>query len=238
MSEAIKIPGTSFSVQIGYESKYYTVFLVHYGKPIKSQKLSILKGTPIDDLPQETEKAVQNLLETEQIFINPVIVDRVVNELLEQKPDESEITLNVEKEEIKESRLVPSNINVRDMISQRDSSASKPSMIEHKPKEKSKFDASAFDFGTPKPKPPRPLPSRDHANESSITSVSAIAPKKEPIEVKTEIYKATETKSDTASNQINELMDKIAKNDKEIKNLKKQISTLKKTVKELSIKKE
>ena len=238
MSEAIKIPGTSYSVQLGFESKYYAVYLVQYGKPIKSQKLAILKGTPIDDLPEETEKALQNLLETEQIFINPVIVDRVVNDLIEQKPEEGEITLESEKEEPKEERLVPTNINVKNMISQRDSQVGKTSMIEHKPKEKSKFDASALDFGTHKPKPPKPLLSRFQATESSVSPSLSITPKKETVALKVEPYKPSETKSDVVSNQINELMEKIAKNNKEIKNLKRQVSTLKKTVKELTIQKE
>ncbi|NHJ03911.1 MAG: hypothetical protein EAX90_03755 [Candidatus Heimdallarchaeota archaeon] len=236
MSETIiKIPGTSFSVQFGFEGKYYTVFLIQYGQAVKSKKLDILKGSPLQDLPIEVEKSLQHLLETENLYINPVIIDRVVNDLLEHPPEESEGMI---KEEYEEPRIVPSSIKVQDLIAERDIRAGKTSVVEFKPQEKSKFDASAANFGTPKPRPPKPLASREPIIEQPHSSQPQIEVKKEPLQETKSSFLATETKTMTSTNELQQLIERIDKTDKELKNLKKQVTTLKKTVNELSAAKE
>ncbi|HUU77680.1 MAG TPA: hypothetical protein VMX55_05000 [candidate division Zixibacteria bacterium] len=236
MSETIiKIPGTSFSAQFGIEGKYYTVFLIQYGQAVKSKKLDILKGSPLQDLPIEVEKSLQHLLETENLYINPVIIDRVVNDLLEHPPEKSEGTMFEEHEE---PRIVPSSIKVQDLITERDIRAGKTSVVEFKPQEKSKFDASSANFGTPKPRAPRPLPSKESMIEQQQSSQLQVAVKKEPIQQTKSSFLATEEKTMSSTNELQQLTERIDKTDKELKNLKKQVTTLKKTVSELTAAKE
>ena len=82
----VKIPGTTFSLKFGLKGKYYAVYLVQGKHAVSSKKTSILKGTTLKELPEEIEKGMRFLMDSEEVYISPVIVDRVVNDLLEQIP--------------------------------------------------------------------------------------------------------------------------------------------------------
>ena len=87
----IKIPGTTYYLQFGIEGKYYAVFLIQGRQPIQSTKLNILRGTSLHDLPAEVENGLRTMLEAEEVYISPMVVDRVVNDMLEQVPQEGKM---------------------------------------------------------------------------------------------------------------------------------------------------
>ena len=78
----VKIPGTTLTVKVGTEGKYYAVYLCRGFNPFKTEKLPILKGVASDDFEEETKKAIAKLLDSEDIFLSPIIVNRVTNDLL------------------------------------------------------------------------------------------------------------------------------------------------------------
>ncbi|NHJ31933.1 MAG: hypothetical protein FK732_03635, partial [Asgard group archaeon] len=169
----VKIPGTTYSLKFGLEGKYYAVYLVQSGHAISSKKTSILKGTTFKDLPEEIEKGMRFLLDSEEVYISPVVVNRVVNDLLELIPKDGQIF-------VKETTVKPeieSSVSVLDMIEKSDHRAGKKSVEEYTPGEKPKYDATAFDIGKKSLKSPKPLPKRsakvEHEKEYPKPAISA-----------------------------------------------------------------
>lgn len=239
MSEQpVKIPGTTFSLQLGFEGKYYAVFLVQYHQIIKSRKTGILKGTDLSTLSEEVENGMRSLLEGEEIFINPVIIDRVVNELLEQKPIERKAAAEEEAIPREESRLVPETVKVSELIKHSDNRAGKTTITEYHPEQKSKFDATADSIGNYNLKTPKPLPSRFTSSEDVPATIThseiQASPKSQAISIDKENYAQLEEKITSLNTEISGLLEQINNNNKEITNLKKQITTLKKQVKSLA----
>lgn len=228
----IKIPGTTYYLQFGIEGKYYAVFLIQGRQPIQSAKLNILRGTSLHDLPAEVENGLRTMLEAEEVYISPVVVDRVVNDMLEQVPQEGQM-------EVKEpvgttERLVSDSVSVRSRIAQSDSRAGKKSIIEHHPGQKSKFDATADSIGHIELKKPKPLPRKDIMVEQSepIVIKKEVSIAKPQAEIsKTESYISVDDKVANLTNEVTQLVEKVTKNDKEIKKLKRQITALKKATK-------
>ncbi len=217
----VKIPGTTFSFKFGIEGKNYAVYLVQGAHAISSKKLNILKGTTLRDLPEEAENGLRFLLDSEEVYISPVVVDRVVTDLMEQIPKDGQIF-------VKETTIKPdieTSVRVLDLIEQSDHRAGKKSMEEYTPGEKPKFDASASDIGMKKSlKTPKPLPKR-----SAVTGQDYPKP---AISAKDD-YLALEEKLNSLTNEVQSLQETIAKNKKAITSMKKQITTLKKSSKEL-----
>lgn len=256
MSEPlIKIPGTTYSLQFGVEGKYYAVFLVQGRQAIKSQKLSILKGMASEELPDEIENGLISLLETENIFINRVVVDRVVNDLLNTVPlEEDQQPQIVKHDEPKEERLVPESISVKDMIARSDGRAGIKSVVEHKPKEKSKYDASAENIGDYNLKKAKPLPKKEGMVEEYKPTFQTIEKPERPtktIESKpepemftqekmpaTDKYVQLEEKISTLTNNVEQLLNEVSKNKKQISSLKGQVTKLKKSLSEADKNKE
>ncbi len=236
MNETItKIPGTTYSLQFGVEGKYYAIFLIRGRQAIQSKKLNILRGTPLHELPQEIEIGLRSMLDTEEVYISPVVVDRVVNILLEKIPQEDQLEVK-ETTAAEEKKLVPTSINVRNLIAHSDGRAGQKSVIEHHPLEKSKFDATSENIGKIQLKTPKPLPQKEKMIEPS--PVPAVTTK-EPVvaQPKTEIkstasYISIDDKVSALTNEITKLVEQVTKNDKEIKKMKRQITTLKKAAKE------
>ncbi len=215
-----KIPGTTFSLKFGIEGKYYAVYLCRGSKPFNTKQLSILKGTTLRELPEEVENGLRYLLDMEEVYISPVIVNRVVNDLIEQIPKEGQVFI---KETTKKQYVTPST-SVSQLISKSEDRAGKKSVIEYMPSEKSKFDATAESIGKISLKTPKPLPKKDTIIKYS-TPKPAISSKDD--------YLAIDEKVNTLTNEILTLQGSIDQHTKAIKNLKKQITTLKKQTKEL-----
>lgn len=219
--EAIaRIPGTTFSLKFGVEGKYYAVFLCRGRAPFKTKQLSILKGATLSELPEEVENGLRFLLDTEEVYLSPVIVNRVVNDLIEQIPKDGQVFVK----ETTEKEYVTPTTSVSEMISKSEDRAGKKSIIEHKPSEKSKFDATADDIGKRHLKPPKPLPKRD-LNVEHTNYKPAISSKDD--------YLAIDEKVSTLTNDLLTVQGTVEKHKKEITNLKKQITKLKKQTKEL-----
>ncbi len=218
----VKIPGTTFSLKFGIEGKNYAVYLVQGAHAISSKKLSILKGTSLRDLPEEAENGLRFLLDSEEVYISPIVVDRVVTDLLEQIPKDGRVF-------VKETTIKPdieSSVSVLDLIEKSDHRAGKKSIEEYTPGEKSKFDATAFDMGKKKSlKTPKPLPKRSELTEQDYQK-PAISAKDD--------YLALEEKINSLTNEVQSLQETIAKNKKAITSMKKQITTLKKSSKKLT----
>ena len=229
----IKIPGTTYYLQFGIEGKYYAVFLIQGRQPIQSSKLNILRGTSLHDLPAEVENGLRTMLEAEEVYISPMVVDRVVNDMLEQVPQEGKMEV---KEPVSTTeRLVSDSVSVSSRIAQSDNRAGKKSVIEHHPGQKSKFDATADSIGRIELKKPKPLPRKDAmVNQSEpimVKKEDTIA--KPQAEISTnESYVSVDDKVTNLTNEVTQLVEKVTKNDKEIKKLKKQITALKKAAKE------
>lgn len=223
MSEAIvKIPGTTFSLKFGLEGKYYAVYLVQSGHAISSKKTSILKGTTLRDLPEEVEKGMRFLLDSEEVYISPVIVNRVVHDLLEQIPKDGQVF-------VKETSVKPeieTSVRVLDLIEKSDHRSESKSVVEFTPGEKPKYDATAFDIGKKELKFPKPLPKRN------VTADTEQDYPKPAISAKDD-FLALEEKLNSLTNELKSLQETISKNKKEISNLKKQVTTLKKNTKEI-----
>ena len=217
----VKIPGTTFSFKFGIEGKNYAVYLVQGAHAISSKKLNILKGTTLRDLPEEAENGLRFLLDSEEVYISPVVVDRVVSELMEQIPKDGQIF-------VKETSIKPdieTSVRVLDLIEQSDHRAGKKSVEEYTPGEKPKYDANASDIGMKKSlKKPKPLSKR-----SAVTNQDYPKP---AISAKDD-YLALEEKLTSLTNEVKSLQETIMKNNKAITSMKKQITTLKKSTKKL-----
>jgi hypothetical protein len=217
----VKIPGTTFSFKFGIEGKNYAVYLVQGAHAISSKKLNILKGTTLRDLPEEAENGLRFLLDSEEVYISPVVVDRVVTDLMDQIPKDGQIF--VKETTIKSD--IETSVRVLDLIEKSDHRAGKKSVEEYTPGEKPKFDATASDIGMKKSlKTPKPLPKR-----SVVTDQDYLKP---AISAKDD-YLALEGKLNSLTNEVQSLQETITKNKKAITSMKKQITTLKKTSKEL-----
>ncbi|NPE07000.1 MAG: hypothetical protein GNW80_01855 [Asgard group archaeon] len=218
----VKIPGTTFSLKFGLEGKYYAVYLVQGKHAVSSKKTSILQGTTLKDLPEEIGKGMRFLMDSEEVYISPVIVDRVVNDLLEQIPKDGQVF-------IKETTVKPdieTSVSVLDMIEKSDHRAGKKSIMEYTPSEKPKYDATASDIGRKSLKTPKPLPKRsatvEHESDYPKPAISA-----------KDDYLALEEKLTLLTNEVKSLQETIDNNKKAITSMKKQITTLKKSTKEI-----
>ncbi|RLI63228.1 MAG: hypothetical protein DRP02_10310 [Candidatus Gerdarchaeota archaeon] len=218
-----RIPGTTFSIKFGLEGKYYALFLCRGSTPFKSKPMNILKGTTLRDLPEEIEKSLKWLLDTEEIYLSPVVVDRVVNEIIDQIPKEGQVFV---KETIPK-KYINSEVSVQEIIKQANTRAEKVTMSEYTPASKPKVDASADDIGKIHLREPRPLPQRQ-ASEDIGTSEAAPVLKPTP-----STYQQIEEKFTTLTNDIQSMQELLNKNAKEIKSLKRQVKTLKKEIKAL-----
>ncbi len=234
MNEAItKIPGTTYSIQFGIDGKYYAIFLMRGRQPIQSKTLTLLRGTSLHELPQEVETGLRFMLDAEEVYISPVVVDRVVNELLEQVPQDGEIDVKEPVVEV-EKRLVPKSINVKNIVAHSNRRSGKTSSIEYHPPEKSKFDATSDSTGRYQLKTPKPLRRKETMSEAYQPPTDSI---EEEVVTQTEIkspetYVSLDDKVLSLTTEITKLMDQVTKNDKEIKKMKRQITTLKKAAKE------
>ncbi len=215
-----KIPGTTFSLKFGIEGKYYAVYLCRGSTPFKTKQLNILKGTTLNELPEEVENGLRYLLDMEEVYLSPVIVDRVVNDLIEQIPKGGQVFTK----ETTKKQYVTLSTGVSQLISKSEDRAGKKSVIEYAPSEKSKFDATAESIGKISLKTPKPLPKRDTTIEHS-TLKPAINSKDD--------YLAIDEKVNILTNELQIVQGSIDQHTKEIKNVKKQITTLKKQTKEL-----
>lgn len=219
--EAIaKIPGTTFSLKFGIEGKYYAVHLCRGRTPFKTKQLNVLKGTTLNELPEEVENGLRFLLDAEEVYLSPVIINRVVDDLIEQIPKDGQVFVK----ETTEKQYITPTTSVSEMISKSEDRAGKKSVIEYTPNQKPKFDATAKDIGKSSLKPPKPLPKRDLSVEHS-TSKPAISAKDD--------YLAMDEKVNSLTNELQTVQGLIEKQKKDIKNMKKQITTLKKQTKEL-----
>ena len=218
----VKIPGTTFSLKFGLKGKYYAVYLVQGKHAVSSKKTSILKGTTLKDLPEEIEKGMRFLMDSEEVYISPVIVNRVVNDLLEQIPKDGQVF-------VKETTVKPdieTSVSVLDMIEKSDHRAGKKSIVEYTPGEIPKYDATASDIGRKSLKTPKPLPKRsatvEHESDYQKPAISA-----------KDDYLALEEKLTFLTNEFKSLQETIDKNKKAITSMKKQITTLKKSTKKI-----
>ncbi|NHJ87944.1 MAG: hypothetical protein FK734_20945 [Asgard group archaeon] len=228
MDEAItKIPGTTYSLKFGVEGKYYSVFLCRGNHPFKSKPLSIMKGTTLRDLPEELEKGLQYLLDSEQLYLSPIIIDRVVNDLLDRIPDDGQVFVKETSKPIIEEPTV----HVSEMISKSEQRAEKKSIIEHTPSEKSKFDASAMDIGKIQLRTPRPLPQKEVTSISEPIIESQKTPYTTPTSQK-DSYQELEEKVSSLTSEVKSLHEIIESNKKAISNLKGQITKLNNKLKE------
>ncbi|MBN1328906.1 MAG: hypothetical protein JXA54_05480 [Candidatus Heimdallarchaeota archaeon] len=219
-----KIPGTTFSLKFGVEGKYYAVHLCRGSQPFLSKQLSILKGTTLSELPEELENGLRYMLTKEEIYLSPVIINRVVNDLLEQIPKDGQVFMK----ETEERHYLTPTVSVQEIIAQKEEHAGKKSMIEYTPGVKPKYDATAENIGKIQLREPRPLPRRDIATDiTPTTSLPAI---------NKDDYIALEEKVKSLQNEIQSMQEKIQIDTKEIASLKKQITSLKKENKELKTK--
>ncbi|MHA1738116.1 MAG: hypothetical protein ACTSXA_13495 [Candidatus Heimdallarchaeota archaeon] len=224
MSEAIaKIPGTTYSLKFGVEGKYYAVYLVQYHHPIETKNLEILKGTSIRELPEAIENGLKFMLDAKGVFINPIVIDRVVNEVLEKIPEDGQVLLK----ETEPVDITPGARSVSDLINNSDNRAGKKSIIEHRPGEKSPYDASALDIAKKPAFKPKPLPEKVEKIEPATP---AVQPKTKP---STKAQENINTGQSIEDN-IQTLTDRLVKNEKAVTSLKKQVTTLKKKVKKLT----
>jgi len=218
--EAItKIPGTTFSLKFGIEGKYYSVYLCRGSTPFRTKELSILRGTSLDDLHEEVENSLRYLLDSEEVFLSPVIVDRVVNDLMDQIPKDGQVSA----EETAPKAYVATPVGVAEIISKKEAHAGKKSVIEYTPGEKPKFDATADSIGKIPLKAPKALPRKDIVS----TSTSVISPRDD--------YMSLDEKITALTNELQSTQEMVAKTNDDLKKLKKQVTTLKKTTKELKV---
>lgn len=234
----VRIPGTTFYLQFSIEGKYYAISLVQGRLPIKSRKLDALRGTAKTELTGEIETGLQALLEEENLYINPVVVDRVITEFLEKIPEEGQSST---REISEERKIIPETaVKVSEMIKKSDDRAGKTSMVEHKPITKPKYDASAESISHYNLRTPRPLPQKESIIEqetvtSSIENTTEIEKENKIVltsTIQTEKYIQLEEKIVSLTNEINNMQQKIDSTSKEITNLKKQITTLKNKLKD------
>ena len=230
----IKIPGTTYYLQFGIEGKYYAVFLIQGRQAIQSKKLNILRGTSLHELPEEVENGLKSMLEAEEVYISPVVVDRVVNNLLEKIPQDGQMEV---KEAPAEGGELSSSVSVKNMVAHSDHRSGIRSVIEHHPGQKSQFDATADSIGRIELKKPKPLPLKDSMVQRETPAATEVEttstiPKPQPTKTATESYVSMDDKVNTLTNEISQLVEQVTKNDKEIKKMKKQITKLKKDLKE------
>ncbi|MHA1212001.1 MAG: hypothetical protein ACTSSH_06035 [Candidatus Heimdallarchaeota archaeon] len=220
--EAItKIPGTTFSLKFGIEGKYYSVYLCRGSTPFRTKELSILRGTSLDDLHEEVENSLRYLLDSEEVFLSPVIVDRVVNDLMDQIPKDGQVSA----EETAPKAYVATPVGVAEIISKKEAQAGKKSVIEYTPGEKPKFDATADSIGKIPLKAPKALPRKDIV--STTTTSSGTSPR--------DNYMSLDEKITALTNELQSTQEMVAKTNDDLKKLKKQVTTLKKTTKELKV---
>ncbi|MHA1188010.1 MAG: hypothetical protein ACTSSK_14255 [Candidatus Heimdallarchaeota archaeon] len=198
MSEAIaKIPGTTYSLKFGVEGKYYAV--------------------SIRELPEAIENGLKFMLDAKGVFINPIVIDRVVNEVLEKIPEDGQVLLK----ETEPVDITPGARSVSDLINNSDNRAGKKSIIEHRPGEKSPYDASALDIAKKPAFKPKPLPEKVEKIEPATTKPSTKA-------------QGNINTGQSIEDNIQTLTNRLVKNEKAVTSLKKQVTTLKKKVKELT----
>lgn len=238
MSEEItaQIPGTTYSIKFGFEGKYYALFLCRGFKEFKTMKLNILRGTSLHELPEEVENGLKNLLVSEEVFLSPVIVKNVTNNLLEQLPENGQI----KADDAKQKQFVKTDISVSSLISKSDERAGKKSIIEHAPRDKPKFDATADSLGRIDLKKPKQLPEKIIKREvtpveehkpikksEEKTPMPVMKPMEITSEVKKEDYNHLDDKVTTLSNEVQSLHKILDKNNQDIEFLKEQIDTIK-----------
>ncbi|NHJ40909.1 MAG: hypothetical protein FK731_12840 [Asgard group archaeon] len=234
-----QIPGTTFRIRFGFEGKYYALFLCRGNKEFKSMKLNILRGTSLHELPEEVENGLKDLLFSEQVYLSPVIVKNVANNLLEQMPENGQII----KEEVKQKQFVKSEVSVSDLISKSEDRAGKKSIIEHGPMDKPKYDATADSLGRIELKKPKLLPEKITKHEIIPTEeykpikkieekIDILDKKPEVTEiVKKEAYNQLDEKVTTLTNEVKSLHEIIDKSNQDIEILKEQIDIIKQDVK-------
>jgi hypothetical protein len=226
-----QIPGTTYKIKFGTEGKYYALFLCRGSQEFRTHKLKIVKGMSLHDLPEEVENGLKDLLDSEEVYLSPVIVKKVTNNLLDQIPESGQI----KTPEITQKQFVKTEISVTDLISKSDDRAGKKSIIEHAPREKPKFDASADSIGQIKLKQPKPLPEKMIKKEEKPIVEhkpveKPIAAEKKPvetiIETKKEDYTQLEEKVSTLSNEVQSLHEIIDKSTEDIEVLKQKVDSI------------
>lgn len=238
-----KIPGTLYSLKFGIEGKYYAVFLYRGNQEIYSKKLEILRGTSLRDLPEELENGLKYMLDKKEIHLSPVIVDRVVNNLLEKIPENGSV---FDKESSKKKLEKPS-ISVQELVKKSEKRLETQKQVPtYTPAQKQKYDASAEDLGKYNLKKPKPLPEKREAEQKS--EIKEIPIKEEPkkehkikqaenktLEEKKEMnkkYQELQKKVDDLNNEVSGLVETIKKNEKQIGTLEQKIIQLKKEMEE------
>ncbi|NHK30173.1 MAG: hypothetical protein FK730_02390 [Asgard group archaeon] len=233
MSEEIiaQIPGTTYMIKFGFEGKYYALFLCRGSQQFKTMKLNILKGTSLHELPEEVENGLRDLLDSEEVYLSPVIVKNVANNILEQIPESGQI----KTQEKMQKQFVKTEMRVSDLINKSDDRAGKKSIIEHAPREKPKFDASADSIGQIKLKQAKPLPEKMVKREETPVlehkpAEKPIVSEKKPmetiIETKKEDFTQLEKKVSTLSNDVQSLHEIIDKSNQEIESLKQKVDSM------------
>lgn len=209
-----KIPGTLYSLQFGTEGNYYAVFLVRGRQNVATKRLDIVRGTSLRDLPEEIENALRTLLDKEQIFLSPAIVNRVVNEIVTQIPKKGKVTFT------KTSKMKQPSGRVQQLIKESEERVKKQTPISSQQQKDSRApSASAEDIGKIPLKKPRPLSETVLTQEDRSTSVKG-TPKDESRDVINKV--------DRLTNKIAALQNLADQNRKEIESLKKELSSLKK----------
>ncbi|NHJ47836.1 MAG: hypothetical protein FK733_08620 [Asgard group archaeon] len=256
MSEeiTISIPGTTYRVKFGVEGKYYALSLYRGSVEHKTKPLTILRGSSLSDLPEEVENGLRDLLDSEEVYLSPVIVKRVVNNLLDQIPEDGQLT-TVEKTQ---KEFVKRELKVADLINKSDQRAEKKSTIEYSPSMETKFDATADDIGKVSLSKPKPLPEKIVKRDEPVVEEHkpVVKPIEKPVEIpvekpveeepkpivetehiETEVVKLDE-KVDSLTNELETLHDIVEKSNQEIEDLKEQVNLIKKEVHEPVVKTE
>ncbi|MBD3191387.1 MAG: hypothetical protein GF308_12125 [Candidatus Heimdallarchaeota archaeon] len=209
-----KIPGTLYSLQFGTDGNYYAVFLVRGRQNVATKRLDIVRGTSLRDLPEEIENALRTLLDREQIFLSPAIVDRVVNEIVTQIPEKGKVTFTRASQTKRPSGRVKQLIQESEERVKRQAPASSRQPIDTRAPS-----ASAEDIGKIPLKKPRPISETVLAREDRSASIKSTAPKDQSSDVLNKV--------DRLTNELAALQNLADQNKKEIETLKKELSSLK-----------
>jgi hypothetical protein len=240
-TELTKIPGTLYSLGFGTEGNYYAVFLYRGRQAINTKKLSIVRGSSLRDLPDEVENGLRHLLDNEEIYISPAIIDRVVNDLMDKIPKEGQVFTK----ETTERKLVSENVNVKELINKSESRSKKQEeATEMPPKKEKKYDASAMDITPPKPRTPKPLPEKEEAvKKEQIPAPREIQRTPETAKVATQSKSNILKEEDLApleeqvtklTDELNDLQELVTKNKNNITSVKRSITILKNKLKEMN----
>jgi hypothetical protein len=230
-----QIPGTTYKVKFGVEGKYYSLFLYRGSLVHKSKPLSILRGASLGEAPEEVENCLRDLLDSEEVYLSPVIIKRVVGNLMDQVPEDGTIKFT----EKSQKEFVKRELKVADLIQKSDNRAGKKSIVEFTPGEETKFDATSDDIGKISVPKPKPLPEKIIKREEPVaepTVAKPIEPVKtieKPVEVKPEETKPIETevvkleeKVTTLSTEVETIQTKLEKSTQEIEDLKEQMNQI------------